>query len=151
MNWCYTVLNKQPLAFPYLPSVFLDFFPFAAPHFSFVWHSHRASPGHMPMGDMLIPQLISNAPLQPFLSGAAASQPGESWATWAGEGVSLCGCSYWARRQQKHSGELGQIHISLGLVFNLWLHWCAAVESEIKVSYCAQKGIRSGGSSRSKS
>lgn len=79
-----------------------------------------------------------------------ASQ-GESWATWAGEGVSLCGCSYWARRQQKHSRELGQIHFSLGLVFNLWLHWCAAVDSEIKVSYCAQKGIRSGGSSRSKS
>lgn len=29
----------------------------------------------MPMGDLLIPQHISNAPLQAFLSGAAASQP----------------------------------------------------------------------------
>lgn len=145
------VKKTNHLPFPTSKLFFLNFFPLLHPTSTSheVKFAHRAN--LWPWGICWCPN-IHPMPLfrTSFLELQPASQS-QIGASWTREDVSLCGCSYWAGWQQKHSEELGQIHISLGLVFNLWIYWCTAVESKIKVSYHVQKGIQSGGSSRSKS
>lgn len=144
-------LKKQPFASP-SKSFFYNFFPFAAHHPTLVSQELPTGPSQAmcPHGASAGPPAHSQWCFADLLGWRCGSY-GESWATWARQGVFPCSCSCWISRQQQLLEELGLIHISLGLIFQLGMYRCAAAVSKVKVSSYAQKEIEDGGSSGSKS